>query len=105
MTPPVPLHKRALSLWSSQPKGTGREEGVIPTTLDGMCLEELTKMSSSLKDESFKFKPCKRLQIPKAKGGTRPLTIAPPSPGVRDNIVQEATFTGKNKKGAYSIRV
>lgn len=60
--------------------------GVVPTTLDGMSLEEFAKLSELLKNESFEFKPGRRIQIPKAKGGTRPLTIAPP----RDKIVQEA---------------
>jgi len=55
--------------------------GIVPTTLDGMNLEEFTKINDSLKDESFNFK---RIQIP--NGSTRPLTIAPP----RDKIVQEA---------------
>ena len=34
----------------------------------------------------FSFKPGRRIQIPKASGGTRPLTIASP----RNKIVQEA---------------
>nr|YP_010183843.1 hypothetical protein LI437_mgp26 [Coccidioides posadasii]QVG61966.1 hypothetical protein [Coccidioides posadasii] len=51
--------------------------GIVPTTLDGMSFEEFGKLSESLKNESFEFKP---------KGGSRPLTIAPP----RDKIVQEA---------------
>nr|AYE93252.1 hypothetical protein C0995_000101 [Termitomyces sp.] len=60
--------------------------GIVPTNLDGMSLEEIFKIKESLKDESFQFKPGRRIQIPKPKGGTRPLTIAPP----RDQIVQEA---------------
>nr|AVR57750.1 hypothetical protein C0989_000010 [Termitomyces sp. T132] len=60
--------------------------GIVPTTLDGISLEEIMKIKESLKDESFQFKPGRRIQIPKPKGGTRPLTIAPP----RDKIVQEA---------------
>lgn len=58
----------------------------VPTTLDGISLEEIMKIKESLKDESFQFKPGRRIQIPVPKGGTRPLTIAPP----RDKIVQEA---------------
>lgn len=60
--------------------------GIVPTTLDGMSFEEFGKLSESLKNESFEFKPGRRIQIPKPKGGSRPLTIAPP----RDKIVQEA---------------
>jgi retron-type reverse transcriptase len=58
---------------------------IIPITLDGMNLEELIKISDSLKNESFNFKPGRRIQIPKPNKGTRPLTIAPP----QDKIVQE----------------
>jgi group II intron reverse transcriptase/maturase len=59
--------------------------GIIPTTLDGFSSETITKIIDSLKDQTFKFNPGRRIQIPKASGGTRPLTIAPP----RDKIVQE----------------
>jgi retron-type reverse transcriptase len=39
-----------------------------------------------MKDESFQFKPGRRIQIPKVgSSSTRPLTIAPP----RDKLVQE----------------
>ena len=58
--------------------------GVKPETLDGVSLESLQDISNKLNNESFQFSP--RVQIPKASGGTRPLTIAPP----RDKIVQEA---------------
>jgi group II intron reverse transcriptase/maturase len=59
--------------------------GIIPTTLDGFSSDTITKIIDSLKDQTFKFNPGRRIQIPKASGGTRPLTIAPP----RDKIVQE----------------
>jgi len=59
--------------------------GIIPTTLDGMSEEVIEEIISSLKDESFKFQPGRRILIPKANGGQRPLTIAPP----RDKLVQE----------------
>jgi group II intron reverse transcriptase/maturase len=54
--------------------------------LDGMAKDTLTQIARSLEDESFQFKPGRRIWIDKASGGTRPLTIAPP----RDKIVQEA---------------
>jgi len=60
--------------------------GVNPETLDGMSMEVLESIARQLQDESFQFKPARRVQIPKASGGTRPLTIASP----RDKIVQEA---------------
>lgn len=59
--------------------------GINPETLDGMSKEILEDIVTRLKNESFQFKRARRIQIPKAPGGTRPLTIASP----RDKIVQE----------------
>lgn len=60
--------------------------GVLSETLDGISKENFSELSESLKRETFRFKPGRRIKIPKASGGTRPLTIASP----RDKIVQEA---------------
>lgn len=59
---------------------------VNPDTLDGISQEKLLRIAQSLRDESFKFQPQRRVRIPKPNGGTRPLTIASPL----DKIVQEA---------------
>lgn len=59
--------------------------GITPTTLDGMSDEVVEEIIERLKDGTFKFLPGRRVHIPKANGGERPLTIAPP----RDKIVQE----------------
>lgn len=61
--------------------------GSSTTTLDGMSAEILNNIAKKLKTEEFQFSPAKRISIPKASGGTHPLTIAPP----RDKIVQEGT--------------
>nr|AAB95256.1 RT-like protein [Venturia inaequalis] len=61
-------------------------QGVLPETLDGISREKLTKLSDSLRSEKFSFSPSRRIQIPKASGGSRPLSIASPM----DKIVQEA---------------
>jgi retron-type reverse transcriptase len=60
--------------------------GVTPETLDGISKSRIESLSQSLKDESFAFSPARKVQIPKASGGTRPLSVASP----RDKIVQEA---------------
>jgi nicotine oxidoreductase len=59
---------------------------INPDTLDGISNETLERIAESLKNESFRFQPQRRIRIPKPNGGTRPLTIASP----RDKIVQEA---------------
>lgn len=63
--------------------------GITPTTLDGMSFQVIEDIINRLKDGSFNFSPGRRVDIPKANGGSRPLTIAPP----RDKLVQEVMRT------------
>lgn len=60
--------------------------GVTPETLDGISREKLENLSASLRSEKFSFTASRRIQIPKASGGKRPLSIASPM----DKTVQEA---------------
>lgn len=60
--------------------------GVNPETLDGISKETFEDLSARLRDESFQFSPSRRVNIPKASGGTRPLSVASPL----DKVVQEA---------------
>jgi Reverse transcriptase (RNA-dependent DNA polymerase)/Cytochrome C and Quinol oxidase polypeptide I len=60
--------------------------GVDSETLDGINSPYFEKLAKEIGSGSFKFKPARRIEIPKAKGGTRPLSIASP----RDKIVQSA---------------
>jgi len=60
--------------------------GISPETLDGMSGKVIDELISQLKNESFQFQPGRRVMIPKASGGERPLTVAPP----RDKLIQEA---------------
>lgn len=60
--------------------------GTDESTLDGFSIRDMDQIIGSLKDESFVFKPSRRVIIPKANGKLRPLSIASP----RDKIVQEA---------------
>lgn len=55
------------------------------TTLDGFSMQEIESIIGRMRDESFQFSRARRQHIPKEKGGTRPLGIAPP----RDKVVQE----------------
>lgn len=59
--------------------------GMDQTTLDGTSKETFEIIIASMKNESFQFKPGRRVNVPKPKGGTRPITVAPP----KDKIVQE----------------
>jgi len=53
---------------------------------DGVSLEKLRVISKELERETFQFKPVKRIYIPKANGGPRPLGI----PSIRDRVVQQS---------------
>jgi len=60
--------------------------GVDDETLDGMSKETIRSLSQKLKDHSFRFKPIRRVYIPKKDGSLRPIGI----PGPRDKVVQKA---------------
>lgn len=60
--------------------------GIEEETLDSYSNETVKSLIQSLKDHSFKFKPIRRVYIPKSNGEQRPLGI----PGPRDKVVQKA---------------
>lgn len=55
------------------------------STLDGFSKETIKSITNAISTNTFKFKPSRRLLIPKPNGGTRPITIASPI----DKIVLE----------------
>lgn len=59
--------------------------GADGTTIDGFSMNTIENIVNKMRDESFAFSRARRVQIPKAKGGTRPLGIASPN----DKVVQE----------------
>lgn len=60
--------------------------GVDKKTLDGISREFFVELGESLKRGRFNFSTSRRVDIPKANGGTRPLSIGP----LGDKIVQKA---------------
>jgi group II intron reverse transcriptase/maturase len=54
-------------------------------TIDGMSLDRIDAVIRSLADGTFRWKPTKRIYIPKANGKLRPLSI----PSWTDKLVQE----------------
>jgi group II intron reverse transcriptase/maturase len=60
--------------------------GSTPETLDGITLEYFFKISARLRRQKYKFKPARRVYIPKANGKKRPLGIASP----REKIIQQS---------------
>ncbi len=53
---------------------------------DGISLERINRLMSFLEQGNFQWKPVRRIYIPKAKGGSRPLGL----PGFTDKLLQEA---------------
>lgn len=78
------LHQAAYEKLKSKPGNM--TPGIVPTTLDGMSNDVLDDIVNKLRDNTFEFQPGRRVNIPKANGKMRPLTVAPP----RDKIVQES---------------
>jgi retron-type reverse transcriptase len=61
-------------------------KGTDQTTADKIHLNRIKKLSESLKNDTFKFKPSRRILIPKpGRSVMRPLTI----PNFDDRIIQE----------------
>jgi hypothetical protein len=79
----IRLYEVAYSKLKSKPGNM--TQGINSTTLDGMSKEVLENIIDQIRSGTFQFTPGRRVNIPKPKGGTRPLTVASP----RDKIVQE----------------
>ena len=80
-------------LWEAwrQVKANQGAPGVDKETIEGIVArgeEEkmLSRLQQQLRDKSYRFQPVRRVDIPKPKGGTRPLGIAT----VQDRVVQTA---------------
>lgn len=80
-------------LWEAwrQVKANQGAPGVDKETIEGIVSrgEEqkmLSRLQQELRDKSYRFQPVRRVDIPKPKGGTRPLGIAT----VQDRVVQTA---------------
>ncbi len=58
-------------------------------TVDGVSLEKIHRIINALKAEKFRWRPVRRVYIPKRKGGTRPLGL----PDWSDKVVQEVLRT------------
>lgn len=70
---------------------TGRNKGSLTPgieddTADGMNMKRIRNIIEKLRYERFRFRPSRRVQIPKKSGGTRPLGI----PSFSEKLVEEA---------------
>src|SRR5258708_38057046 len=60
--------------------------GIDGKTFDGMSLTKLADIARRVADGTYRFRPVRRVYIPKGNGKTRPLGI----PTVEDRLVQAA---------------
>lgn len=59
--------------------------GTENDTVDGMSLQRIRNIIEELRWERFRFRPARRVRIPKKSGGSRPLGV----PNFKDKLVQE----------------
>ena len=59
--------------------------GTTADTVDGMSLAKIDDLIDALRYERFRWTPVRRVNLPKPKGGTRPLGI----PTWTDKLLQE----------------
>ena len=59
--------------------------GTEDDTVDGMSLARIRKIIDDLRYERFRFRPARRISIPKKNGGSRPLGL----PNFSEKLVQE----------------
>ena len=60
--------------------------GTENDTVDGMSLKRIRQIIEALRYERFRFRPTRRISIPKKNGGSRPLGL----PNFTEKLVQEA---------------
>jgi retron-type reverse transcriptase len=60
-------------------------KGVDPITMDGFAIERVENLITLLKENRYRFKPVRRVYIPKSNGKSRPLGVSSGD----DKLVQE----------------
>jgi group II intron reverse transcriptase/maturase len=60
--------------------------GIDSETVDGMSLDKIHRISQVLQSNDWHWSPARRVEIPKPKGGTRPLGL----PKWSDKLIQQA---------------
>lgn len=77
------------------------------TTIDGFSNDLIYKIIDSMRDQSFKFKPARRVEIPKANGKKRYLGIASPKDKIVEEVIRiilEAIYEPNFSKHSHGFR-
>jgi group II intron reverse transcriptase/maturase len=77
--------------------------GTTPETVDGMSLRKISRIIEAMRHERYRFRPVRRVHIPKKNGKTRPLGMPTWSDKLVGEVVRllleayyEPTFSGRS---------
>jgi group II intron reverse transcriptase/maturase len=77
--------------------------GATPETVDGMSLRKISRIIEAMRHERYRFRPVRRVHIPKKNGKTRPLGMPTWSDKLVGEVVRllleayyEPTFSGRS---------
>jgi len=81
--------------------------GTTPETVDGMSLRKIHRIIEALRAEKFRWTPVRRIEIPKKKGGTRPLGLPTWSNKLVQNVLRallEAYYEPQFRDSSHGFR-
>ena len=81
--------------------------GATPETPDGMTLRKVDGIIETLRTERYRWTPTRRTQIPKKKGGTRPLGLPTWSDKLLQDVLRtllEAYFEPQFRESSHGFR-
>ena len=82
--------------------GANGPDGVTFESMDETAVEVmLTKVSEQLRAKTYRPGPVRRVYIPKANGGERPLGI----PNIVDRVVQAAAKFSRGRRCSLGVRI
>jgi len=81
--------------------------GTTEETVDGMSLDKIDRVIEAIRNERWQWKPVRRVEIPKRKGGKRPLGMPTWSDKVVQDVIRsilEAYYEPQFSKHSHGFR-
>ena len=81
--------------------------GTTEETVDGMSLDKIDRVIEAIRNERWQWKPARRIEIPKRKGGKRPLGMPTWSDKVVQDVIRsilEAYYEPQFSKHSHGFR-